>query len=420
MPQSATPKRQGDFVAAFLPLLQPARYKAVYGGRGSGKSHAIATALIGLANKKPLRVLCAREIQKSIRESVKRLLDDKIDQMNLRDRFESTQQEIRGPNGSLFVFTGLSDETADTLKSYEGVDVCWVEEAQTITDRSLEILRPTIRKPGSEIWLSWNPRHQTDAVDKFFRGAAPPDDAWIARVNWDDNPFFPEELEKERQHDFRHNPERYAHVWQGEYEPAVTGAIWDMATINAHRRAEPPPLSRIVVSVDPAVSSEAGSNEHGVIVAGLGNDNRAYVIEDGTLAGKPDQWSRRVVALFDKHEADAIVIETNQGGDLCEHTLRAQRPGLPIIRVHASRGKHVRAEPIAAQYALGAVSHIGAFPDLERQMCQMTAAGYEGQGSPDRADALVWAMTELFPQGQARESGWNKPLDYAPMDRMIV
>ena len=392
-----------DFPEPFLPMFDPYRYVGFYGGRGSGKSHNVAAGLLGEGTNAPIRVLCGREVQKSIKDSVKLLLDDKIQALGLGGFYSSTRDEIRGRNGSLFLFAGMSDQTIESIKSFEGVDRFWGEEAQTFTPRSLEILRPTIRKPGSRMIFTWNPRSASDAVDKMLRGS-PPENSYVGKVNHDQNPFFPAELEAERQHDRLHNPLRYAHIWEGEYEPTVVGAIWDMATINEQRRAAQPDLERIVVSVDPAISAEEMSNEHGVVVAGRGADNRGYVLEDGTLAGKPEQWARRAIALYDKWDADAVVIETNQGGDMCEHTLRAYRPSLPIVRVHASRGKHVRAEPISAQYSLGNVSHVGAFPELEAQMCQMTAAGYEGQGSPDRVDAMVWALTELFPKGQTKRT----------------
>ncbi len=157
-------------------------------------------------------------------------------------------------------------------------------------------------------------------------------------------------------------------------------------------------MQRIVVAVDPAVSSEEGSNLHGVIVAGMGSDGRGYVLDDVTCRGGPQQWAERVVAAYDRYEADAVVIEVNQGGDMVRHTLRTVRPNLKVIEVRATRGKHVRAEPIAALYAMGRVSHVGAFPELEDQLCLMTAGGYEGEGSPDRCDALVWAFTDLFPK----------------------
>lgn len=387
--------------APFEPLLKPCRYKAFYGGRGSGKSHSFATALLVLGGQQPLRILCAREVQNSIRDSVKQLLDDKIAELGLgpaaRGFYHSIQNEIRGRNGTRFGFAGLGRMTTDQIKSMEGVDIAWIEEAQTISATSLEILIPTIRKSGSEIWFSWNPRHASDPVDQRFRGPVPPPDAYIRKINYDENPFFPDVLEKERAFDRTHRPDRYAHIWLGEYEPMAVGAIWTRQVLHEGRRKEPPTMNRILVGVDPAVTNNAGSDEHGIIVAGVGEDNRGYVLDDCSTGGGPQKWAERVFAAYDKWDADGIVIEVNQGGDMVAHTLRSVRPNARIIEVRASRGKHVRAEPIASLYALGRISHVGTFPKLEDQMCLMTAAGYEGEDSPDRVDALVWALSELFP-----------------------
>jgi phage terminase large subunit-like protein len=158
-----------------------------------------------------------------------------------------------------------------------------------------------------------------------------------------------------------------------------------------------PEMSRILVSVDPAVSNEAGSDENGIVVVGIGADGRGYLLADYSARGSPMQWAGRAVAALDEYGADGIVIERNQGGDMCAQTLRTVRPHLRIIEVVATRGKHVRAEPIAALYSLDRISHVGTFQRLEDQMCQMTAGGYEGDGSPDRVDAMVWGFTELFP-----------------------
>ena len=382
---------------AFKDLKGPSRYKAFYGGRGSAKSHSFATALLMRGGESPLRILCAREVQLSIKDSVKQLLDDKINQYGMASFYESLQSEIRGKNGTVFIFAGLGKMTTDQIKSMEGIDIAWVEEAQTISDKSLEILIPTIRKQKSELWFSWNPRHQSDPIDKRFRGEVTPVNSIIKKVNFPDNPFFPKELDEEREFDQKNNPERYGHIWMGDYEPTAIGAIWDRATLHAHRRPDPPEMNRIVVAVDPAISEEGG-DEHGIIVCGIGEDNRGYVLDDLSRHGSPKQWAEQTVAAYDKWSADAIVIEINQGGDMVRHTLESIRPGIRIIEVRATRGKHVRAEPISALYQLGRVSHAGTFDKLETQMCQVTSAGYQGDGSPDRVDAMVWAMTELFPK----------------------
>jgi phage terminase large subunit-like protein len=394
----------------FTPLLGTKRYKAAYGGRGSGKSHFFAEEIVDAAvRRKGLRVVCVREVQKTLKESAKRLIEDKITAHGVWPLFgeKPRNDHIVTPGGGVILFQGMQDHTAESIKSLEGFDVAWVEEAQTLSALSLEFLRPTIRKPGSELWFSWNPRNASDPVDQFFRANQVPDNTGLIKVNYNDNPFFPAELEAERQHDEKTNRDRYAHIWLGEYEPMAIGAIWDRQTINAHRRREAPTLTRIVVSVDPAVSAEPESDEHGIIACGLGEDNRGYVLDDASLKGTPRQWAERAVATFDKWEADALVVERNQGGDMVTHTLRSVRPDLPIIEVVATRGKHVRAEPIAALYSTGRVSHVGTFPKLEDQMCQMTAAGFEGNGSPDRCDGLVWGLTELFPSMIRKTSAVN-------------
>jgi len=394
-----------ETASKMVPLLAPMRYKAAYGGRGSMKSHFFAELGIFRALQQPgFRMVCIREVQKSLKESAKRLLEDKIEKFQASGSFNITGDHIDTPGGGIILFQGMQDHTAESIKSLEGFDVAWCEEAQTMTLKSLEYLRPTIRKdatpdsPASELWFSWNPRHPTDPVDKFFRGPNPPKNSIVIRTSHEDNPWFPDVLEEERLYDRKNDPHRYAHTWLGEYEPTAIGAIWDRQIIHENRREQVPEMGRILVGVDPAISAQDGSNEHGIIVAGVGTDNRGYVIEDCTTTGNPRKWAQRAIAAYDRHEADGIVIEVNQGGDMVKHTLQSERPHLPIIEVRATKGKHVRAEPIAALYHGGKVSHVGQFEELESQMVQMTPAGYEGTGSPDRVDALVWALTELFPK----------------------
>lgn len=177
----------------------------------------------------------------------------------------------------------------------------------------------------------------------------------------------------------------------------LPGALWSMASIDAYRIATAPQMGRIVVAVDPAVTATDESDEHGIIVAGLTEDGRGALLEDASLQGSPNDWAKRAVSLYRSWGADGIVVEVNQGGDMVAHTLRTVDPMVNIIEVRASRGKHIRAEPIAALYEQGKICHVGSFPELENQMTQMTQHGYQGDGSPDRLDALVWAFSDLFP-----------------------
>lgn len=208
-----------------VPLLKPARYKAAYGGRGSGKSHFFGEYIIEEHILNPNdSTVCVREIQKSLDQSVKRLLEGKIASMNAGDYFEVLDTKIRTKRGTgVITFQGMQNHTADSIKSLEGYKRAWVEEAQTLSQYSLDLLRPTIRIPGSELLFSWNPRFKTDPVDVFFRKRPPPN-AIIIAVNWNDNPWFPDELRTEMLDDFARDEDKADHIWNGAYG-ATQGAI---------------------------------------------------------------------------------------------------------------------------------------------------------------------------------------------------
>lgn len=208
----------------YEPLLQPSRYKAAHGGRGSGKSHFFAGLCVELCYSSPARIVCIREVQNSLKESVRQLIIDKIQSFGLGEFFEVLEAEIRGRNGSLIIFRGMQAYNAESIKSLEGYDVAWVEEAQTFSQKSLDMLRPTIRAEGSELWFSWNPRHDSDPVDRFFR-AKPPADAIVVKANWNDNPWLPKVLLQEIAED-REDAERFAHVWGGDYERVGAGTYY--------------------------------------------------------------------------------------------------------------------------------------------------------------------------------------------------
>lgn len=224
-------------------LFKPARYKVARGGRGSGKSWGFARALLIRCAKQQTRVLCTREIQKSIQQSVHQLLSDQIEAMGLQGVFEILQNEIRGPHGSQIFFSGLSDITATALKSFEGVDIAWCEEAQAISAKSWKTLTPTIRKEGSEIWVTYNPELESDPTHQMFVTNPPPDCVSVL-MNYSDNPYFPAVLEAERAHaEATMSEEDYAHTWKGQCKPAVEGAIYFTAmsqTIAAGRIREVP------------------------------------------------------------------------------------------------------------------------------------------------------------------------------------
>ena len=205
-------------------LFEHHRYKVAYGGRGSGKSWGFARALLALGASKTLRILCAREVQKSIKDSVHTLLNDQIQALGLGAFYEVLESEIRGMNGTQIRFAGLATNTVESIKSFEGCNIVWVEEAQTVSKRSWDILIPTIRKEGSEIWVTFNPDIDTDDTYQRFV-VNKPDNAHVVKINYYDNPWFPRVLEEERLHSKLTNPD-YSNIWEGECKAAVDGAIY--------------------------------------------------------------------------------------------------------------------------------------------------------------------------------------------------
>jgi len=232
----------------FQPFTEPKRYKGLYGGRGSGKSHCFAALVVlKMAEQPGLRVVCVREVQRSIADSVKQLLEDKIAAFRLEHFFKVMDAEIVGANGSRCIFRGMQNHTAASIKSLSGFQVAWIEEAQTISQKSLELLTPTIREPGSEIWASWNPENEDDPIDVFMRQNEEDDDFLVMRVNWDDNPWFPDELRVDMERDKRRDPDKYAHVWLGEYRGLSEARVFRNWRVE---EMEPPESARWFYGVD--------------------------------------------------------------------------------------------------------------------------------------------------------------------------
>jgi len=215
-----------DIPEVFRPLWEvPARYKGAYGGRGSGKSHDRAAACV-VAMLEGHRTVGVREIMRSIKDSVKQLVEDKIEALGVDGRFQMTRDEIRCDSGGQMVFAGLRDYSAESIKSLEGYTRCWVEEAQSLSARSLRLLTPTIRAPGSELWFTWNPRYKTDPVDDLLRGPTPPVDMVLVRANYFDNPFFPLDLRADMERDRGLDLAMYEHIWEGGYQAVGDGAYF--------------------------------------------------------------------------------------------------------------------------------------------------------------------------------------------------
>lgn len=215
---------KAEFPEKLAVLFEPSRYKVIYGGRGGAKSWGVARALLIQAASTPLRILCAREFQNSIVESVHHLLQAQISALSLDSFYDVQNQVIKGANGSEFIFAGLRNNITK-IKSFEGVDRVWVEEAQTVSKTSWDVLIPTIRKDGSEIWITFNPELDSDETYQRFV-ANPPKDAVVVKINWNDNPWFPETLRREKDELKARDPDAYLNIWQGECRVTLDGAIY--------------------------------------------------------------------------------------------------------------------------------------------------------------------------------------------------
>ena len=316
---------QVSFPGRLRPLLfKQARYKVAYGGRGGAKSWAFARALLLLAADRPMRILCARELQASIADSVHRLLSDQIDAMGISGFFEVTKTHIRGRNGSLFLFAGLRHNTTK-IKSMEAIDIAWVEEAEVVSSESWELLIPTIRKAGSQIWVSFNPGQETDPTYRRFI-TDPPPDAIVIKVGWEHNPWFPAELAAEKDYLYSHDPEAAAHIWGGEPRN-----LSDAQVLRGRYRVEP-------FAADPKWAGPYYGADWG-----FANDPTAIVrcwVDDTARA------------LYVDHEAYGVGVEIDRTPDLLRQ--------LPESDKHVIRADSARPETISYMQRHGFPRLVGA------------------------------------------------------------
>jgi phage terminase large subunit len=265
-----------DTPRVYVPLLGPARYKGAHGGRGSGKSHFFGEMLIERSIMEKTDAVCVREVQKSLKQSVKKLLEGKIEALNAGAYFDVQDAQIKSTHGGLIIFQGLQNHTADSIKSLEGFDIAWVEEAQSVSQRSLDMLRPTLRKPGSELWFSWNPSAATDPVDALLRCSEPPPGSVVVEANYMDNPWLPEELRVEMEYDKKRDPDKYAHIWLGAYQQNSEARVFRNWRIEEFERPEGT-IFRLGAdwgfSVDPSVLIRCDIQGHNLYV-----DYEAYQV----------------------------------------------------------------------------------------------------------------------------------------------
>lgn len=354
----AQPTAELQIPEPMIRWLQPYRYKIARGGRGGAKSRTCAAILVRKAARGAVRWLCAREVQKSILESVYRLLVGEIKRQRLTHHFDIQKTKIIGKfTESEFVFIGLQEHTADSLKSYEDFDGIWVEEGHTVSAASWEIIVPTFRNAGSEIWITYNPRFEDDACHVMCRDALESGDPdfLIVDINWSDNPWFPEELERERVRMLRINPDLYRHIWEGECR-SVAGLMFKREWFKRYDRL-PVKLNRYIASDYAATPDGGDSTEHGV----WGLDDSGNLFAEAWWHGQtsPDVWIQAWLELVKKHkplksfEEKGVILRSVDGAinkAMKEAGRFVVREGLP-----SASNKVVRAMGFAARASAGTV-----------------------------------------------------------------
>jgi phage terminase large subunit len=416
----------------FQPLLTPARYKGAHGGRGSGKSHFFGEFLCEeCQSTKGTLAVCIREVQRTLAQSSKRLIESKIQALGLGSGFKVWHDKIETPGDGLIIFQGMQDHSAESIKSLEGFRIAWVEEAQTLSARSLSLLRPTIRAEGSEIWASWNATRKSDAVDDFFRGPnGLPKGAVLVKANWRDNPWWNEILEAERQLELERYPERYDHTYEGGYAQAFEGAYY--ASLLTKAKLE----GRIgKVSADPLLpirafhdigGSSATADAYTIwIVQWVGQEIRVLDCYEsvGQVLAFHVNWMRKngyeeAINYFPHDGVNDNNVLGNryyqhweQAGFKCEPPVKNQGKGAASMRVEAVRRLGPKmwfdeAKTESGRQALG-------FYHERKDEIRNVGLGPEHDWSSHFADAF--GLMAICYEEPGRQAGFNRPLKYANM-----
>ena len=334
------------------------------------------------------RILSVRGTQNKISESSLQTLKDVIYMMGIEQYFIITENTLRCVNGSEFLFYGA--KSYHSFKSLQGINLCWVDEATELSEAAWNMLTPTVRADESRFLISFNPEKEDDWVYENFVLKTHPNAA-VIKLNIADNPYFPSVLKEELEDDKLRNYLKYLHIWEGELIKNVEGALWNIDLIK-NTNTIPKDFDKIVVAVDPSVTDKITSDACGLIVAAKDAD-LYYILDDSSSIMSPQTWAEKAVKLYHKYDADHIVAESNQGGDLISTVIHSIDSSIRVVLVHASRGKIARAEPILALYEQKLVWHYNSFKDLETEMLYFT--GSKTDKSPNHLDAMVWALTDL-------------------------
>lgn len=404
---------QLDVPAAMLPFwTDRRRHKIARGGRGSAKSWSIARMLATRGIIQPTRWLCCRETQKSIKESSLRLLADQIQSLNLGYYYDVQQQAIKGQPGtsaseSEFAFAGLKEHTADSIKSYEGFDGAWIEEAHSVSERSATVLIPTIRKPGSELWWSYNPEQEEDYVHQLAAMDDP--DTLVITINWRDNPWFPEELEKERQKLQRVNQDLYSHVWEGQCRSAA-GLMFKRDWFQFYDIL--PSRLNLYIASDYAVTPDGGDfTEHGVW--GLASTGDLYAVDWWYGQTDPAEWIDAWIGLIAQHrplaafEEKGVILRAVESS--ITKRMRETQTFAHRIALASAGSKAERALGFAARASAGTV-HLPRLPWAVRLLNQLCAFNGEDGRQDDGVDvcSLIGRGLDSMANASPAESDQRK------------
>ncbi|HTB05176.1 MAG TPA: phage terminase large subunit [Bradyrhizobium sp.] len=411
----------------FEPLLKPGRYKAAHGGRGSGKSHFFGELLVETCQaERGTLAVCIREAQRTLAQSSQRLIESKIAALGLGRQFKLFSDKIETPGDGLIIFRGMQDHTSESIKSLEGFRIAWIDEAQNLSARSLSLLRPTIRAKASELWASWNPRRRSDSIDDFFR-AKRPAGAIVVNANWRDNPWFPSVLEDERQTDLSLYPDRYDHIWEGDYVRAFEGAYFAQMLSEASAQGRigkvaADPLLPLRAFIDIGGSGASADAFTIWIVQWVGAEIRVldYYESVGQVLAFHVNWLRShgyaQAILYLPHDG---VNENNITGKRYEDHLREagfavqppvrnQGKGAAMMRIEALRrlGPQLQWNEATTEPGRDAIGFYHERKDETRNI----GLGPEHDWSSHAADAL--GLMAICYQEPGRQASFNRPIQY--------
>lgn len=405
----------------YKPLFNPTtRITILTGGRGSGKSHVAPVAISNQVVKNdPMTCLFSRYTMEAAYDSIIPEFNLRIEDLGYNNYFTPIKNNLNCINGNKILFRGLKTSSGNQtakLKSIQGLNIFVLDEGEEWDDEdAFDTIEGSIREKGVINWILiiLNPCHvshwiykrffKPNNIHNGFNGIV--DGVQYIHTTYHDNiknlsDDYLNMIQKVKER----NISRYRHHFLGHWKDSKDGALWKQKEIDEHRVYEIPPLAEIVVSVDPAISKNATSDETGITVVAKGKDGRGYLLEDKSGIYSPSEWASITVGLYSKWSANWIIAEKNQGGDMVKHTIKTADENVPIKLVHASKGKITRAEPISALYEDGKMSHVGIFAKAEEEMTTYT--GDTKDASPNIMDSIVHGYTYLFPIKGSYDAFW--------------